>query len=365
MTDLGAPIRAIHVAGGAADPRGYDVRIGPGALAGLADAVAGRAAFVVTDANVARHHAERLGALADAPRATLAPGEEAKGFGVLAELCERIAAAGLGRDGVVVAFGGGAVGDVAGLAAALYARGIAWIACPTTLLAQVDASVGGKTAVNLRAGKNLAGAFHPPCAVLADVDVLATLPAAELRSGLGELAKAALIAGGELLARLEAAGEPATWDAATRTELIALAVAAKAAVVAADLREAGPREVLNLGHTFAHAIEHAAGYGRVPHGVAVAAGIGLALDAARRLALPVQPSFDERVRALLRRLGLPAGLAELDLGLDADALVRGIAADKKRRGGATRLVVPLGPGDVRRGVAVDDAFLRALLVSTG
>jgi 3-dehydroquinate synthase len=360
---LAAAVQTVRVGGA----RAYDVHVGPGALEQLARAVGGRAALVVLDAEVERLHAERLGALAAAPRSTVPRGEAAKTFATLEELCERCAALGLGRDGVLVAFGGGAVCDLTGLAAALFARGIDWIACPTTLLAQVDASVGGKTAVNLRAGKNLAGAFHPPGCVLADAEVLATLPSAERLSGLGELAKSALIEGGELLERLEqAAAGPRPWDEATETRLVALAVAAKARVVAADEREAGPREVLNLGHTFAHAIEHAADYGRVPHGVAVAAGIGLALAAAERLGLACKPGFVERTRALLRALGLPAGLGELDLvpPLDPDVLVAAMQRDKKRRAGRTRLVVPLGPADVRCGVEVDEAFLREVLAGS-
>jgi 3-dehydroquinate synthase len=361
---LAAPVQTVRVGGA----RAYDVHVGPGALERVARAVRGRDALVVLDAEVERLHAERLGAIAAAPRGTVPRGEAAKTFATLEELCERCAALGLGRDGVLVAFGGGAVCDLTGLAAALFARGIDWIACPTTLLAQVDASVGGKTAVNLRAGKNLAGAFHPPGCVLADTGVLATLPDAERLSGLGELAKAALIEGGELLARLEqAAAGPRPWDEATETRLIALAVAAKARVVAADEGESGPREALNLGHTFAHAIELVAGYGRIPHGIAVAAGIGLALQAARRLALGLDPEFATRAERMLFALGLPTGLADLrasaDVALDADALVAAMRADKKRRAGKTRLVLPAGPGEIRRGVEVDEPFLRALLVS--
>jgi len=345
--------------------------VGPGVLAGLGERIGERSAFVVVDARVEHLHAERLkGALGDRPRRTVTAGEDAKTPAELEGALEALGDAGLGRDGVVVAIGGGAACDLAGLTAALFARGIDWIACPTTLLAMIDASVGGKTAINLRAGKNLAGAFHAPRAVLADVEFLATLPPDEMRSGLGELAKAALVEGGELLAELSAAAPGlAGGERAPGVDLIARAVAAKARVVAADEREAGPREALNLGHTFAHAIEHVLGYGRVPHGVAVAAGIGLALDAAERLEPAPPARFPQRARALLAALGLPAGLDALarELGLDResalapDALIRAMRGDKKRRAGTTRLVLPLGPGEVRRGVEVDEPFLRAVL----
>lgn len=341
--------------------RPYAVEIGPGALAGLPRAVGDRNALVVTDTLVDELHSERLGELSSRPRAALTPGEEAKSFPVLADLLERIADAGIGRDGVVIALGGGVICDVTGLAAALFSRGIDWIACPTTLLAQIDASVGGKTAVNLRAGKNLAGAFHPPTAVLADTEVLATLPTEEVRSGLGELAKAALLSGGAFLTELEASAAVEVPPAG----MIAQAVAAKERVVREDEREAGPREALNLGHTFGHAIERVAGYGRVPHGVAVAAGIGLAFEAANRLGIDVEAEYSERAAGLLRALSLPAGLRELlegeELDLGVDELVDAMGTDKKRRGGEIRLVLPVAPGRVKLGVPASPEFLRGLL----
>jgi 3-dehydroquinate synthase len=344
--------------------RPYTVRIGPGALTGLPEALGGRRAFVLTDANVEPLHAGRLGALTAAPRRAVAPGEEAKRMAVLEEVLEALAEAGLGRGGVLVALGGGTVGDLGGLAAALFVRGIDWVACPTTLLAQVDASVGGKTAVNLRAGKNLAGAFHPPAAVLADTEVLATLPEDELRSGLGELAKTALIAGEELLALVEeAASELVAREPETLARAVALAVAAKARIVESDEREAGPREVLNLGHTFGHALEHAAGYA-FPHGVMVAYGILLALQVSARLGLLADARLPERVAVLHARLGLPSHPVELRALLTAvpvQKVMEALRLDKKRRGGGARLVLPIRAGEVRAGVEVEDSFLLELL----
>ena len=345
--------------------RPYTVRIGPGVLTGLPDALGGRQAFVLTDANVEPLHAGRLGELAAAPRRAVAPGEEAKRMAVLEEVLEAMAEAALGRGGVLVALGGGTVGDLGGLAAALFARGIDWVACPTTLLAQVDASVGGKTAVNLRAGKNLAGAFHPPAAVLADTEVLATLPEDELRSGLGELVKAALIAGGELLALVEdAAPQLVAREPETLARAVALAVAAKARIVESDEREAGPREVLNLGHTFGHALEHALGYGKIPHGVAVAAGVLLALEASRRLGLLAEARLGARVSAIHARLGLPNTAGDLCTLLAEAGVDRVLAAmrqDKKRLGDGARLVLPIRAGEVSAGVEVEESFPQALL----
>ncbi|MEM7306800.1 MAG: 3-dehydroquinate synthase family protein [Planctomycetota bacterium] len=347
--------------------RPYRVWIGGGALARLADEVAGRGALVLTDRNVEELHADRLGPLGEAPRLTLAPGEGSKTFEVLERVLDAMAAAQLGRDGLLIAFGGGVVGDVGGLAAALYMRGVQVLQCPTTLLAQVDSSVGGKTAVNLRAGKNLAGVFHTPSGVLADTQTLGTLPPEELSSGLGELVKTALISGEGLLAALEAdAAALRAADAAALGRAVEPAVRTKAAVVAADEREAGPREVLNLGHTFGHAIEHVAGYGQIPHGVAVAAGLGLAARASERLGLLADAALPGRLRALLDALGLPAGLEELrasaGLALPANEIVSAARLDKKKAGGAyARLVLPVRAGEIRRGVEVSAAQLAELV----
>jgi 3-dehydroquinate synthase len=339
-------------------PPAHEVRIGAGVL-DLAAELAARhsGALVLTDETVAGLHLERLGALAGAPVVRLAPGEGAKSMAILERVLDAMCDAELDRDACLVALGGGVVGDLGGLAAALYKRGVAVLQCPTTLLAQVDASVGGKTAVNLAAGKNLAGVFHAPVGVLADSAVLATLPEAELRSGLGEVLKSALLAGEADLAALEAEAEAlVARDPEALEACVTRCVRLKVRVVAEDPREAGPRRRLNLGHTFGHAIERAAGYGVVPHGVAVAVGISLALEESRERGLLEDADLPARVRALGRRLGLPADLDELREGwgatLEEDELRAAMRHDKKNRGGEVRLVLPVRPGEVRLDVSL-------------
>lgn len=345
----------------------YAVHVGAGALAELDRAAAPFAArALLTDTRVEALHGERLGELAAAPRLALEPGEETKDLSGLRHVLDFLAGAGLGRDGLLVTFGGGVVSDLGGLAASLYMRGIAVVHTPTTLLAQVDAAVGGKTAVNLRAGKNLAGTFHQPRAVVCDTSLLATLDEPELRSGLGEVLKAALLAGEDDLARLERDAERlVARDAEALAEAVAAAVALKARTVAADEREGGPRRALNLGHTFAHAIEHVAGYGRVPHGLAVAAGIGLALRLSAELGGLCDAGLPGRVAALGIRLGLPNGLRELraahGVALDAGDLRRAMALDKKGRGGLPRFVLLAGAGAPLLDVEVPESALERVL----
>lgn len=349
----------------ATDPP-YPVVVGPGALVDLASAVGEEGAAVLADRAVAALHLARLGAAAELPRLELDGGEDAKTLARLGEVLEFLAGAGLSRRSTVVTFGGGTVGDLGGLAASLFKRGCAVVHAPTTLLAQVDASVGGKTAINLAAGKNLAGTFHQPRAVFADADVLATLPDAEFASGLGEVVKTALIGGEAAFAALEAgadalaAREPVAVSAAVHA-----CVETKARVVASDPTERGPRRSLNLGHTFAHGIEHAAGYGAVPHGVAVAVGLVLAARAAEREGRLEDPALPERLAALLARLGLPAGLAELrarhGVALDPAELVAGIAHDKKGAVGAPEFVLPRRAGEIDLGVRLDARRVAELL----
>ncbi|MCB9914130.1 MAG: 3-dehydroquinate synthase [Planctomycetes bacterium] len=323
----------------------YEVRVGAGVLSEAAALVADRGAVaVLVDERVAPLHLARLGALADAAVVRVRAGEAAKTFAELERVLDALVAAGLDRRGAVLALGGGATCDLAGLAAALYMRGVDCFYAPTTLLAQVDASVGGKTAVNLAAGKNLAGTFHQPRGVLADVETLATLPAEELRSGLGEVLKSALLAGEADLAALERdAAALARGDAAALEAAVVRAVAQKARVVAADPREAGARKQLNLGHTWAHAVERLVGFGRVPHGLAVAAGLGEALTTAAALGVLADPRLVARARALAGALGLPADLAELEaergLRLPRAELHAAMATDKKNVGRDVRLVL--------------------------
>lgn len=342
----------------------YEVRIGRGLLAAVAEAAGDRPVVVLTDETVERLHGARLTGLERAPRVVVAPGEGSKSFATLERVLEALADAGLDRRSRLVALGGGVVGDLGGLAASLYMRGIEFVQCPTTLLSQVDSSVGGKTAVNLRAGKNLAGTFHQPRAVLADVDTLATLSEEEYASGLGEVLKTALLEGGELLALLEArADELRARAPEVLVDVVARCVATKAAVVARDEREAGPRKALNLGHTFAHGIEHAAGYGTVPHGVAVAVGLRLAAEYARRCGAAEDATLPERVARLLSALGLPAELAALRarVALPAEALLEGMRHDKKGAAGVPRLVLLERPGAPLLDVEAEPALLRELL----
>jgi len=344
----------------------YTVHIGRGAAQRISARCEGWSrTFVLTDANVARLH----GALvSDLPRATVlavAPGEDSKSFAALERVLDAMVAAGCDRASGLVAFGGGVVGDLGGLAAALFHRGIPYVQMPTTLLAMVDSSVGGKTAVNLAGGKNLAGIFHQPGEVFADTDTLATLPEDEYRSGLGEVIKTAVL-DGPLLERLASdAASIARRDPDVLADIVEACVRVKAGIVRRDPFEKGDRKLLNLGHTFAHAIEHVAGYGRVPHGVAVAVGVVLAAEAGRIAEVGVEPGLLERVRELARRLDVPADLAELErrygLRCDADALVAAMARDKKARGGCPEFVVPLGPGAVVRDVRLPETAVRAAL----
>ena len=357
-------LREVRVAGA-----GYPVRIGAGALGELEGVLEDSRAQVVADTHVLQLHGGRLpGALRE--RALALPrGEAAKDWSVVGDLLERLASTRLDRASCLVSFGGGAACDATGLAAALYLRGVAVLHCPTTLLAQVDASVGGKTAVNLPSGKNLAGTFWPPRAVLCDTELLATLEHAEWLSGLGEVLKMALLDGEAALVALEDSADALVrGEGPIVVETVARCVGAKARVVAADEREAGPRRTLNLGHTFAHAIERAAGFGRIPHGVAVAAGVGLALEASARFGVLEDPALPERVAALANRLGLPAGLgalraAEPDLALDAAELGAAMGHDKKGRAGRPLFVGVARVGAARGDLAWGEAEIERLLVS--
>ncbi len=344
----------------------YDVRIGRGVLAEVAGAV-GPPLALVSDANVAPLHAAALGL--GEPTCILPAGEAAKTFAELERLLDAMAAAGLDREATVVALGGGTVGDVAGLSASLFMRGIDVVQCPTTLLAMVDASVGGKTAVNLAAGKNLAGTVHQPRAVFADVETLTTLPGEELASGLGEVVKSALIGDAGLLDRLEADADAVVGgDLDVLEEVVWRCVRVKARIVAEDEREDDRRRVLNLGHTFAHAVEHVAGYGRVPHGMAVAAGLVLALEASSRIGLLAEADLARRAAELLGRLGLPTGLDDLrrrySVPLAPDELASAMALDKKGRSGEPRFVLVRATGEVEVDVPLGAGVLESLLAPT-
>jgi 5-deoxy-5-amino-3-dehydroquinate synthase len=325
----------------------YDVVVGDGVLAEAGAVLSGRRKVaVVSQAGVADFHAPALTAsLHAAGEQTdvflIGDGEAAKTLASVDHLCSELAAWGLLRGDAIVALGGGVVGDTAGFAAAVYHRGIAVVQAPTTLLAQVDAAIGGKTAVNLPEGKNLVGAFHQPLAVLADVTTLATLPPREYRAGLGEVAKYALMPGGDAVAALVGAERDAILDREPRvlTELVAACAAMKAEVVAADPEErTGLRAALNYGHTLAHALETTCGY-ELFHGEAVA--IGLVFAGALAVALErTDADAAERHRALVESLGLPTSVPG---DVDASALLDVMHHDKKSVGGLT-FVLPGATG---------------------
>lgn len=330
----------------------YDVQIGAGVLA-QTEALASKhsATAVITDENVAPLYVERLGELAQGEVIVVPAGEISKSFGNLERVLERLSRAKLDRDACLVALGGGVVGDLSGLTASLYKRGIDVIQCPTTLLAQVDASVGGKTAVNLPSGKNLAGTFHQPRAVLADVSTLETLPEEEFASGLGEVLKTAILSGDEAIATLEAdAPQLLARDSEAMTRQVEACVRFKAFVVAQDPHEGGLRKCLNLGHTFGHGIEHIAGYGKVPHGVAVAAGIGIAFEHAAAYGVLEDSALAARITQLSDALGLPNSLAAIeerfDLKIDTQALTESMRTDKKNKAGQINLVLPVRAGQM-------------------
>jgi 3-dehydroquinate synthase len=353
--------------------RSYDIVVGSGLLgrAGLEIASVLRRpdAIMVTDSNVAgtphlKTLERSLEAAGVAHRSIRLPaGEATKSLAQLGELLDQLFDLGIDRGTTIVALGGGVVGDLAGFAAAVALRGIDYVQVPTTLLAQVDSAIGGKTGINTRHGKNLAGAFHQPRLVLADVAVLGTLPPRELRAGYAEVIKYGLIDRPEFFDWLEEHGrEVLAGDSAAQQYAVVESCRAKAAVVAADEREGGARALLNLGHTFAHALESTCGYGdALLHGEAVALGLVLAFDLSVRLGLCSVDDAD-RVRAHLGAVGLPTTLGTIRSdGFAADALLRAMAHDKKAKAGRPRFVLTRGIGRAFAGVEVDPAQLEALL----
>jgi len=338
--------------------RAYDIVVGEGLLARagalIAPVLPARRVAIVSDSEVARLHLPALRAgLQEAGIAVLAehlvpPGEATKCFASVQGALEDILGAGADRRTTVVALGGGVVGDLAGFVAAIALRGLPFVQVPTTLLAQVDSSVGGKTGINLALGKNLVGAFHQPRIVLADTATLATLPPRELRAGWAEVAKHGLIAGEEFWHWCEAHGPRAVaGDAAALAHAVLESCKLKSAVVAADEREEseeGGRALLNLGHTFGHALEAECGYGGgLLHGEGVAVGLGLAASLSSRLGHCAQ-EWPGRVIAHLQSVGLPARIGDLGRPFSAERLIGRMRKDKKAREGAMRFVLMKGPG---------------------
>ncbi len=308
-------------------------------------------AVVVTDRNVAEHHLLRLSASLDATdiehrSIVLEPGEHTKDFAHFEELANLLLDAEVERGDLVIALGGGVVGDLAGFAASVFRRGIDFVQIPTTLLAQVDSSVGGKTGINTPHGKNLIGSFHQPSIVIADWKVLDTLPPRELRAGYAEIVKYGLLGDAEFFSWLETNGRAVLEGSGEARGLaITRSCKSKSEIVAADEREAGPRALLNLGHTFAHAIEAEVGYGaNVLHGEAVAVGLVLAFALSSHLGLC--PDEDtERVRNHLAGLGLPTTLSALGVGnLKTERLIKRMRQDKKVKDGIPAFVLVGGIG---------------------
>ena len=353
-----------------ASGRTYPVHIGPGAFSAAVEAAetvrrAGGVVVTLTCPGVRRalpREVEQLAALGPV-HVTTADGETAKSPIELMAAWESLAKARVGRDGAIIALGGGVVGDLAGFVAASWLRGVPVLQIPTTLLAMVDSSVGGKTGINLPAGKNLVGAFHAPVLVAADTDLLASLPAREMAAGMAEVLKYGLLGEAALLAEVEAAGQIGNGHPAL-PGIIRRCVRRKADIVEGDERETaveGGRALLNLGHTFGHAIEAVAGYGDYLHGEAV--GVGLAMAASLSCDLGLLSSADAaRVASAVRSQGLAD---RLRTPLSADALLAAMRQDKKNRGGRIRFVVleALGRAVTREGV--EETTARRVLLAHG
>jgi len=347
--------------------RAYDIVIGPGLLersgAFLSPLLARPKTVVVTDENVDAAQGDRLRAGLDAAGISaefiiLTPGEATKSFAQLESLLSSLLDLGVERSDLIIAFGGGVIGDLTGFAAAILRRGCRFVQIPTSLLAQVDSAVGGKTAINVRQGKNLIGAFHQPALVIADLDTLSTLPDRERRAGYAEIVKYGAIDDALFFAWLEQNGSAVlasgglTENGHALRKAVKTACEKKAAIVKADERETGKRALLNLGHTFGHALEAAFGYSSaLLHGEAVAAGIGLAFEFSVREG---HCSADDcnRIKAHLRKSGLPADISDIAraasdpaAALDADRLFAHMMQDKKNTGGALTLILARAIGD--------------------
>jgi 3-dehydroquinate synthase len=343
----------------------YDIRVGNNVLDGLGahlrEETGAVKAVVITDSNVAPLYLEKVraglsGEGFEVFDLTIPPGEKSKSVAVATELWDALSLLGIGRDDVIIGLGGGMVGDVAGFVASTYMRGIRFVQAPTTLLAMVDSSIGGKTAINLAKGKNLVGTFSQPVYVAADLDTLSTLPDAEWGNGLAEIAKSALIDGGGFLEWLVDNTEKCVaHEESAVQEAIVRALSFKARVVAADEKEKGERECLNYGHTFAHALETASEY-RVPHGLAVAEGMRFAARLATE-AVDAPKDFADAQDTLLDRLGLKP-VAEQFV---ADDLYERMLSDKKARSHLPRFVFASAPGQWEA-VAVDPDLVKIYLI---
>jgi 3-dehydroquinate synthase len=354
----------------ALDQRSYTIDIGPGRLDNAANMIRAAGSWqrcvVITDTTVARLHLDTLQMSLSASGLAVDPvvvpaGEASKSFAQLAPLCEALLVRGIERGDAVIALGGGVIGDLAGFAASILRRGVALIQAPTTLLAQVDSAVGGKTGINTPQGKNLIGTFHQPRLVIADTDTLDTLPPRELRAGYAEIVKYGLLGDAAFFTWLEENGLALLrGDAQARAHAIEKSCRMKAEIVADDERESGTRALLNLGHTFGHALEAWAGYsGELLHGEAVAIGMALAFKLSEQLELCPRGRH-ERVSAHLHGVGLPVAISDLGAagrGLPEPAeLITHMMQDKKVAGGRLTFILArdIGEAFITRDVAIDD-----------
>lgn len=347
--------------------RSYPVMIGRGLLeqpgAGISTSLLkGRTVLVISDENVAALYAHRLdGALECAAKQSLfvvPAGEPTKSLDTCAAIFDRLSQLRAGRDAVIVALGGGVVGDLAGFAAACWMRGVRFVQVPTTLLAMVDSSVGGKTGVNLPQGKNLIGAFHQPAAVIADIDTLSTLPARELAAGFAEVVKYAALGDSRFFDWLEVnADRLRTRDCAALTHAVATSVGHKADIVMRDERESGERALLNFGHTFGHAIETATGYETYLHGEAVAIGMVQAARLSERLGL-AHAADSQRLADLLARFDLPV---RIEPKIEPERLLGHMRLDKKAAADGLRFVVWQGIGRAMLKSGIADADVLAAI----
>ncbi len=375
MTEAPAATAAPIRVGVELGDRAYDILIGRGLIASAGAEIArlmpGVRAAIVSDANVGKHYAGPLAVALEragitSTTVTVPPGEATKNFHYLEEVVRAILAARLERGDIVIALGGGIVGDLAGFAAAITRRGMRFVQLPTSLLAQVDSSVGGKTGINTPEGKNLVGAFHQPSLVIADTAVLDTLPMREMRAGYAEVAKYGLIDDPAFFAWLEANWQGVFDGGPEREHAVATSCRAKARVVVADEHETGERALLNLGHTFGHALEAATHYSseRLVHGEGVAIGMVLAHRFSARMNL-ASPDDAERVTAHLAAVGLPTELRQIPGELpDADGLMALIAQDKKVSRGTLTFILTHGVGKAFIAKDVPPAAVRDFLADS-
>ncbi|MBB4291915.1 3-dehydroquinate synthase [Rhizobium leguminosarum] len=352
MNAITSDVQTVHVPLG---ERAYDILIGPGLIARagveIASRLKGRKAAVITDENVAPLYLEALVASLEeagivSAAVVLPAGEKTKSFEHLITACDKVLEARVERNDYVIALGGGVIGDLSGFAAGIIRRGVRFVQVPTSLLSQVDSSVGGKTGINSRHGKNLIGVFHQPDLVLADTDVLNTLSEREFRAGYAEVAKYGLIDKPDFFAWLETNWKAVFAGGSARIEAIANSCQAKADVVVADERENGQRALLNLGHTFGHALEAATAYdsSRLVHGEGVSIGMVLAHEFSARMNL-ASPDDARRVEQHLKAVGLPTRMADIPGELPpAETLMDAIAQDKKVKSGKLTFILTRGIG---------------------